>query len=325
MNSADDQQPGAGGSLTRSPDPAETGILGGYAHPGYANSLREFGEPVWLRHCDGWALARTIPGSNERDLIGCYPLFCCANWNGLEKDIAELRNSFVSIGLVTDPFAGVDEDWLRSVFDVVKPFKTHYIRELSVPIASQVAKNHRRNAARALKRLEIRQEQDALALVDEWERLYDHLRKRHDIKGIRAFSRNAFAAQALVPGYRLFTAWSDGACIGAQTYYHVDDVVYCHLSAYDALGYRENAAYGLRWSALEAFSSQAQVVDLGAGAGMGDASGSGLDAFKRGWATGTVPVWFCGCILDPARYARLTRERGGEDCPLFPAYRLGEF
>jgi hypothetical protein len=51
----------------------------------------------------------------------------------------------------------------------------------------------------------------------------------------------------------------------------------------------------------------------------------GLSRFKRGWATGTRPTYFCGRIFDHRRYADALTARGLEDDDYFPAYRKGEF
>jgi hypothetical protein len=51
----------------------------------------------------------------------------------------------------------------------------------------------------------------------------------------------------------------------------------------------------------------------------------GLTRFKRGWATGTRPVYFCGRIFQRERYEQLARQGGAPVSGYFPAYRHGEF
>src|SRR5229473_8652620 len=96
----------------------------GYAHPGYAASLSEFGTPRLLPRSGGWILERRIPGCQERDAMGCYPLFACQHWSQLHADLDEIGSELVSVTLVTDPFGGYQEGLLRQCFpDQVVPFK----------------------------------------------------------------------------------------------------------------------------------------------------------------------------------------------------------
>jgi hypothetical protein len=74
--------------------------LTGYLHPAYAASLRDWGEPLMLPRSGGWLLAREVPGTSDRDAIGCYPLFTCRNWEQLGEDIAALDDSLVAVSLV---------------------------------------------------------------------------------------------------------------------------------------------------------------------------------------------------------------------------------
>ena len=104
----------------------------GYAHPDYARALGEFGSPVRLRKSGGYLLARHIPGSAAEDAIGCYPLFSCGDWLAVREDIGELRERFVSIALVADPFGQHDEDLLAKTFDRVIAFKSHFVVELGL-------------------------------------------------------------------------------------------------------------------------------------------------------------------------------------------------
>ena len=122
----------------------------GYAHFLYASSLAEFGQPRFLPHCEGWILERDIPGSTDRDGMGCYPLFACRNWSGREADLAELENKLVSVVMVTDPFGAYEPGKLSVWFNHgAVPFKEHYVDDLSQPIEQSVSRHHRRNARKA--------------------------------------------------------------------------------------------------------------------------------------------------------------------------------
>src|SRR5207244_6057978 len=103
-------------------------MTAGYSHQLYADSLAEFGSPIHLARCDGWSLKRQVPGSEEVDAMGCYPLFTCDDWEFLRADLDGLSEGLVSLALVTDPFGDYSESYLRECFrDVVIPFKEHFV------------------------------------------------------------------------------------------------------------------------------------------------------------------------------------------------------
>src|SRR5579864_7703333 len=120
----------------------------GYAHPLYTESLSEFGTPVGLPESGGQLLERLISGTAYHDAMGPYPLFCCADWHGLARDIEGLRGKLVSVVVVADPFGGHGEGALRSCFDCVVPFKTHFVVDLEQS-ASHGSSHHRYYARRA--------------------------------------------------------------------------------------------------------------------------------------------------------------------------------
>ena len=106
-----------------------------YSHPFYAQSLREFGQPLELPRCGGWILVRPIAGTPYKDAMGCYPLFSCQDWTQIHKDLEEVGHEWVSLTLVTDPFGGYEPDDLRRCFpDVMVPFKEHFVADLCRPM-----------------------------------------------------------------------------------------------------------------------------------------------------------------------------------------------
>src|SRR5260370_10079472 len=64
----------------------------GYLHPGYADSLSEFGSPCHLPRSRGWILKRHIPRSDFKDAMGSYPLFSCVDWSSLVDDLEDFRS-----------------------------------------------------------------------------------------------------------------------------------------------------------------------------------------------------------------------------------------
>jgi hypothetical protein len=303
--------------------------MAGYAHPGYAESLSEFGVPTLLPRSRGWTLMRPIPDSSQRDLIGLYPFFFCNDWNELSHDLQELADRAVSFSAVTDPLADLNLEVLKSTFDLVLPFKEHFVTDLSRPIEAIVSKSYRATVRRAFRKVEVSLCPDPSALLGDWVRLFGVLARRHGIRGIRAFSERAFSQQLAVPGIVAFEAReiATGEVVGMDLWIVQRDIAYYHLAAFSERGYELSTSYATKWRALDYFSDKVRYLLLGAapGTGAGALADDGLTKFKRGWSTDTRTNFFCGKILDSAVYAKLVRDNNAEGTSFFPAYRKGVF
>lgn len=293
----------------------------GYAHSGYIYSLAEFGRPLHLPSSGGWLLERRIGETSYRDAMGAYPLFSCLNWTGLPSDLNELGSELISVALAPDPFGDYDVALLQSCFDRVVAFKSHFVVDLMQPYG---VKHHRYYARKALRDVTVDVQVNPDGMVDVWTALYDHLIRRHGLKGIKAFSRQAFARQFEVPGLVVVSAaTSNGECVGAHLWYVDRNVAYSHLAATNETGYRLSCAYAIYDATLEYFKGKVRWVDLGGGAGA-NSKEDGLTRFKQGWSNCVRPAYFCGRILNPERYAELVKAAGAEETAYFPAYRSGE-
>jgi hypothetical protein len=307
--------------------------LTGYLHPNYADSYDTVGTPQQLLLCGGWLLRRQIAGFPYYDGMGCYPRFLCHDWSSLHADLEQLGHdpsflgtSLVTLALVTDPFAEVEPAYLHQTFNqVVFPFKEHYVADLQRPINEIANRRRRKHARRALRKITVEISDKPLEYLDEWVGLYNTLIERHQIKDFRKFSRRAFAKQLSIPGTIILRALSEGVAVGAQLYYLQGEVVYCHLGAFSQLGYELGASYALDWSSIEYFAARARWLDFGAGAGTVSDGTSGLNQYKRGWATDMRTAYFCGHIFDAEKYAQIVQAKGIFDTNYFPAYRKGEF
>jgi hypothetical protein len=298
-------------------------VTTGYASAEYAASLSEFGQPRHLSRSDGWILERPIGETAHRDGMGPYPLFFCRDWSRLADDVTELAGDLTSIVLVTDPFADVDAATLQGAFDHVVHFKDHYIADLEQPLDSFVSKTHRAKARRALRALDVGISERPWERLDDWVRLYATLCHRHSITGLRVFSRHAFEMQLRIPGLVMFEATKDGEVVGLDLWYVQGDVAYGHLAAFSDAGYELGASYATKWTMLQHFAGTVRWIDFAGSAGA-RATDDGLAAFKRGWSTGTKPVYLCGRVLQPATYEELSRQRGDDGTAYFPAYRHEE-
>jgi hypothetical protein len=301
----------------------------GYTHPQYAASLAEFGEPVPLPKSGGWVLKRPIRNSPYHDALSCYPLFKCKEWGHLSGDLEALGSKLVSLSVVLDPFAPLTPHDLKTMFDIVKPFKKHFIVDLTHDPQKEISKHHRYYTQKALKTLRVEVTTTPSAHLDEWVTLYSNLVQRHNLTGIKAFSRQSFAIQFQVPGLIMFRALQGTQTVGAHLWFLDSGVAYSHLAAYTDEGYKIGAAYALYWETIrilrEQFGQQVQFMDVGAGAGSSTDADDGLTRFKRGWTSGERVKYFCGRIYDPAAYTGLSRSVNATATEYFPAYRAGEF
>lgn len=305
----------------------ETLAAYGYATREYAHSFADFGDPLQLEESGGWVLRRQIPGTLHHDAMGLYPLFSCHNWEGLEADLSRLADECVALSLVTDPFGDYHPALLQRTFTTVcYPFKDHYIVDLSQPAHSYVAAHHRRNAGRARLNVEVEVVSEPLLHLDDWQRLYNRLIERHAVQGLRAFSRSSFEALLGLPETVMLRALAGNETVGMLLWMINGEVAHYHLGAYDARGYDLLASFALFWNAIDYFADRGlRWLNLGGGAGVHKGSMDGLSRFKRGWATGTRKTYFCGRILNPDLYQRITSERGMTSGDYFPVYRTGEF
>jgi hypothetical protein len=298
----------------------------GYMHPGYAESLMEFGIPRELPQCGGWILERQIPGFPYRDAMGCYPLFCCQDWSKLHDDLEDIGDELISLALVTDPCGEYDFTYLQQCFeDVVIPFKDHFVVDLCRPMDEIANRRRRKHARRALREVQVEMCQEPTQFIEEWVALYDTLIERHNISGIRAFSRMTFARQLSIPGMVMLRAVHQDVAVGAQLYFVQGDEVHCHLGAYSKVGYELGAAYALDWFSIEYFADKAKWLDLGGGAGITDNGSDGLSRYKKGWSNETRIAYFCGRIFNREKYAEIVQAKEVAATDYFPAYRLGEF
>ena len=296
----------------------------GYLHPKYAASLSEFGEPVHLINCDGWILSREIGGFNYYDAMGCYPLFACKDWSSFHLDLDPLQDQFITLALVPDPFGEFEKEYLESYLDFIRPYKHHYIVKLNSPIEKIVSKHHRYYARKALKSVTVDVVSQPELFIDEWVLLYENLIERHNLVGIKAFSRKAFEDQLKIPGIVILQAKSEDTIVGAHLWFQQERIAYSHLAAFSPRGYDLMASYALYWYAIEYFSQNLEILDLGAGSGI-KAKQDGLSKFKGGWATDTKIAYFCGKIFDQEKYKLIKKSLAIEATDHFPAYRAGEY
>lgn len=306
--------------------PARTGAMFGYADPRYAETLREFGDPVRLANCEGHILKRRVPGSDLFDAMGVYPLFQCRHWDQIGADLESLRTfGLVSLVLVSDPMMLESERAAFDHFDVVRPFKRHFVTELDGFSEQSMSSHHRRYTRKAARTLSVDLVVDPLKYLDEWCRFYEVLCRRHGIGDLRAFSTPAFEALFRLENVIYMRALKDGVAVGGQVYVCTETTVFAHLSAYSESGYEHGASYILDRVTIDHFKGRKQSIDWGGGLCAYDQAPDGLAWYKKGWSTSERTSYLLGSVLDPETYEFLVRTRDPAQSSYFPAYRAGEF
>lgn len=303
----------------------DVSTMRGYGHAAYAASLSDLGTPRFLDRSGGWILERPIEGSPYHDAMGPYPIFVCVDWSQLHVDLDQVEG-LICLYLVADPFGNYDREILQRCFpDVVSAFKQHFVIDLNQAYETFVDPHHRRNARKALSKINVGECANPADMLDDWIELYGNLVKRHNIHGMQVFSRESFAKQLAVPGIRVFKASSEDATVGMILWYEQGNRSYYHLAAYSEVGYELGASFALFEHSIKHFAHRDfEWLSLGGGAGI-ESEESGLSRFKAGWSTGTRQAFFCGRIFDQAKYDEVVSAKGAHTANYFPAYRLGEF
>lgn len=301
-----------------------TDLTEGYLHPFYSLSFSEIATPLYLPGSGGWVLVRHINGTSYSDAMGPYPLFFCKNWAALIEDIEGNKNQIISLSFVVPPFSKIDTDNYQTYFDKFIPYKDHFILDFSIPLERSISSSRRKDARRALRKLDIDLQVSPNIDHKEWANLYLNLIERHQVTGIRTFSLCCFEKQLAIPNVYYFRALHKGEPVGGNLYIVQGNIVYFHLSAFSDEGYDLDASYAIMWIALQYFSNKMRYMNLGGSVQSEDGS-QGLDQFKKGWSSGTQKSYFCGKILDQEKYKTLVEKNGTQNSDWFPAYRQGDF
>jgi hypothetical protein len=297
--------------------------VAGYLHPGYAASLAEWGAPTELPRSGGWFLKRPIPGIEAWDGMGCYPFLACRDWSALGSDLEGLKGELVSFVAAPDPFGDYTVAQLVAAFgDQVVKFKDHHVADLRRPLDSFLSKRRRQRADRALRIVDVEFSEQPLQHLDAWMEVFSHSAEQFGLRGLRAFSREAFRQQLALPGAAMSLARQGSELVAAHIQMVHGGVAYAHMAAAKPAAGTIGAAAALYYAELMYYAGKVDWIDWGGEAGL-STSGS-LSTFKQGWSTGVRPAYICGRILDRPLYEQLALAAGARG-GYFPAYRAGEF
>ncbi|WP_043742647.1 GNAT family N-acetyltransferase [Novispirillum itersonii] len=287
-----------------------------YATEVYARSLMHLGSPVEIPEWESWAIIHPI-ADGLFDVSGPYPLSVISRSADLSAGLERLRKiGAVSVTLVLDGFNCPSIDRISECFDIVTPFKTHYVVDRSIG-EPKPSKHHRYEIRRALECVTVRQ----FALKDHlpaWIDLYANLSQRHGLKGVHDFPKAHHEALATMQNIVTVGAFDGDILLAAHIWVFDGDLFHSHLAASSEAGYALGAAYAVNDHSIRLFS-QARIINLGGSAGHVENPDDGLARFKRGFANSASSAYICGKILDEGIYERLATNHQNNN--YFPAYR----
>jgi hypothetical protein len=288
-----------------------------YATQAYVQSLAHMGSAISVPEWGCWLISRPIEGKLF-DICGPYPIATISSGADLSGGMETLRKSgAVSVTLALDDFHRPGLEQLRSHFDFVRPFKTHYLVDRNAGNI-QPSRHHRYEINRALKKVAVR-EIALEAYLSEWEGIYRNLITRHNLEGgAHDFSQDHFEALAAMKDVRCIGAFSGDELVAAHLWVAHADCVHSHLACSSDLGYTLRALYAVNHYSIQLFNA-ARIVNLGGGAGTSNEPTDGLARFKRGFANTTSNGYICGQILDSKTYQLLVKN--SQDSEYFPLYR----
>jgi len=295
--------------------------LQGYYSKQYALAIASGRNIVSLEHSGSWWIQQPLHDLAFFDYVAPYPLCCCADWRLLKADVRDLHqiDGLVSVYFTTDPFGNWTVEELKDCFpDVCRVFKDHFVIDLRLAKDTYISKHHKRRITKLAKSVDVEVTLEPITKLPEWLKLYNHLKQRHSIKGVTAFSIESFELQLQIPGVVAFIASIANEIVGMVLFYVMGHVAYYHLGAYSYQGYGNSVSYSLFDQAIDYFKAKSpNWINLGASGGM-EKRDDGLTRFKSGWASGTKPVYFCGNIINANIYKHLSK---GTESNYFPAYR----
>jgi hypothetical protein len=303
-------------------------VIHPYATAAYAHSLSHWGEAQSVPEWGCGVILRAIPGMDAAgedtagmDAAGTYPIAAIAADADLPGGLERLRRlGLISITLVLDDFQRPPLALLQKYFNVVRPFKTHYIRRNAAKFT--YARHHRYEVARASRKVTVRPF-DLESHLPEWTALYASLIRRHGLRGVHLFPAAHFEALHRMKSTTSMGAWLDDELVSAHIWVSDGTHVHSHLAASNDAGYKAGAAYAVYDASIRHFAG-AELLNFGGGAGTGEALNDGLAEFKRGFANESASAYVCGAILDEGRYDELCRRRATPaDAEFFPTYRKG--
>jgi len=296
--------------------------LRGYQSPAYRDSFRPFGEVLTLPGSGLHVLKRPLPDGHH-DLVGLYPFSSCPSWAGLAGDLDSLRGSgAVALSLVSDPFRKDEAVAAMSGWAVCRPFKTHWVVDLTGDWRAGRSRNTRYYAAKGCAAQEVFVSDDPAGFAKKFWTLYADAADRLGMGSMQRLSPAIIAGHLALPDAFLVVARTGDGPTGAMITVDMGEAAHLHVMGMTAAAAKLHTSYALFHTALDHLEARGcRLVSLGGGAGLTNDPEDGLYRFKKRWATEARTTYLGGAVLDPKAYAALTTRSGAAVSSYFPAYR----
>ena len=292
-----------------------------YATERYAASLQHWGTSIDVPEWGTSVIVRSFL-QKHKDAAGPYPLCMLSAEADIPAGLERLkRMGLVSVVLVVDSAVFNDQPELGRYFDMVSPFKSHFIYQRS-EAPFQYSSHHRYEVKFATKRVEVRPF-DPKNDMTEWIGLYSSLVERHQLVGLHAFPTSSLEICASLDGFFGLAAWIDDNMVSCHLWVQHGDRAHSHLAASNTQGYTSRAAYALNDAMINSqWAKNLSELNFGGGAGTGNDPDDGLSKFKRGFSNRIDRSYICGKVLDLDKYLALSQAtKNTTTAAFFPAYR----
>lgn len=290
-----------------------------YATEIYARSLAHAGTAFAVPEWGCYVLVRPLEDSAGFDAMGTYPLAVLDPDADLRAGLDRLKDhGVISVALVVNDRDRPPLANLQANFDIVRQFKTHFLRRQNAPFAYD--RHHRRKLRHSSRSVSVSCF-DLAQHADDWAALYAELGRRHELGGIHEFTDSHTRALQCLDGVTAIGAFMEGRLVCAHLWVNDARTAHSHLTASSPEGYAVGAAYAVNDASVNHFAAL-ELLNFGGGAGTLDRADDGLARFKRGFCNDVAPAYLCGAVLDHERYRELVCKRGvTPDTLFFPAYR----
>lgn len=293
--------------------------MSGYRQNGFAESL---GTGLYLENVKGSVLRRKIGTTGTHDVVNPYPVFACSNFANFEDDLTSLRvEGAIALTVRTDAFDEMNVLSTRDIWDWFKPFKTHFITDLTEPWRDTAARNAKRYEKRAREDFEFSLVSSPSEYAADLARLNEIILNRTQINKSAGLSVKTLEKQLNLRGVRLFKAEDSQGPQGLALFMKTDRKAYAYLLGATDEARSKHVIYGLYGYALDALSAEVDAVDFGGNPGPTDDLSNSVGLFKQLWTNRTATSYICGKIFNPEAYGKLCKDRPALSPNYFPAYR----
>jgi len=212
---------------------------------------------------------------------------------------------------------------LSNFFNFFFEYRSHFLLDTNLPAEEVISAGRQKDVRKALKGVEVETIIFPNIDIDEWCRLYENLIHKHQISGIRSFSRESFQKQLSIPNTHYFRVVNQGDVVGGALFYIQDNTAYYHLAAQTKKGYDLHSSYAAIWTAIKELSKKVRWIEFQGGSTINGLDG--LSKFKMGWSSSQKKSVFCGKVLDAQKYNEVISMNKTPETDWFPAYRSSDY